>query len=120
MDRLKDVIYWKWHVFWYRFVYKSKRIGNYEKRINRFTGEHRVVMLHPLARVGINLTQQQCDFINELLGEEKHLESQELILHEIQKQLNFDGFAEAFIMVAHELEREEDRLEREEIEAWIG
>ncbi|MFA5714376.1 MAG: hypothetical protein WC998_01375 [Candidatus Paceibacterota bacterium] len=120
MGRLKEIIYWKWHMFWYHLIYKQKRIGNYRKQINRFTGEHKVYKVHPLARLGVNFSLNQVDYINQLLGEEQHAKAQELILETIEEEMKFDGLAEAFINVSKQLDREENRLEREEIEAWAG
>lgn len=97
-------LYDLWHSFWYHLIYKSERIGNYRKTINRFTGEHKVYKVHPLARVGVNLSREQADFVNALLKDERTHEAQELILQEIEKEMNFDGLGEAFIKAAQELE----------------
>jgi rRNA maturation protein Rpf1 len=120
MERLKAIIYWKWHMFWYHLIYKQKRIGNYRKQINRFTGQHKVYEVHPLARLGVNFSLNQVNYINQLLGEEQHAKAQELILETIEKELDFSGLAEAFINASKQLSIEENRLEREEIEVWTG
>jgi hypothetical protein len=106
---MKSIIYeWlydTWHAFWYRLIYKSERIGNYRKEINRFTGKHSVYQVALLARLGVDFSKQQVDFINALLKDERTHEAQELVLQEITKSpMNFDGLGEAFIKAAQEEE----------------
>ena len=84
--KIYEWLYYTWHSFWYHLIYKSERIGNYRKTINRFTGEHKVYKVHPLARLGVNFSQEQVNFINALLKDERTLEAQELILQDIPQE----------------------------------
>jgi hypothetical protein len=124
---LREWLHDAWHAFWYHLIYKSKTIGNYRKTINRFTGVHKVYLLSPLERVGVNFSQEQVNFINELLRDERTVRAQELVLEEIEKSMNFDGLAEAFIKAAQELEEKHHTCENGTIRicinskcGWIG
>ena len=104
---IRALLYDSWHMFWHRLIYKSRMVGNYRKVINRFTGEHKVYKVHSLARIGVSFSKEQIEFINALLKNERTHDAQELILQEIEKEMNFDGLAEAFIIAAQQASESE-------------
>lgn len=71
-------------------VFETWREGNYRHQRNRFTGEHTSQKVHPMARLGVNFTEEQRQEINALveLGEIDIAGVQKIILEHLQQEFD--------------------------------